>query len=317
MLPSGGVFANGEAELSESAVGRVRCVDVSTLTVMSDNSPQAGDTVQVSTRVSNSFGIAENVPFRMKLSTEQKAGKTVNVLEPAVTDIVCEVETGDAVCPTGFAYDAATNTITATIPRLSQGSAVWIRVDGLLITATKYLKSYDLFAEAPNVFGDVNLGDAGTNRSSTTFRWTEVVTIPIPTITLAVLDDCGLDNAVWVKPEDDDMLRWELSDGGRRIVAYTNDGYVFTDGQKLHDYGLAPDSGTPCAGTQPPAPNPPGSGSGVVPVQPEKPHATIVAKDKMGKLPATGTEVPVAMTVLLCGICLGSLGAYLRFRKAA
>ena len=246
---AGILFANGQRyERSEEAVGIVRCADASTLTTVSDHSPQVGDPVIVETQVSNSVGLAEDVPFRLQLSTDSTAAQQVNVLEVQadIQDITCVVESGNATCPTDFAYDAATNTITGTIAELPAGSSLKVSVRTLLTAAAKYLKTYKVYAEAPDVFGDRNLGPEGSNRSSTTFSWTERITIAIPAPPTQVKDPCGPDNAVWIKPEDSDTIRWELSDQGRRIIAHAIDGYLFDDGTTSHDYGFAHDSGELC-----------------------------------------------------------------------
>lgn len=245
---AGVLFANGQRYERSEAVGIVRCTDVSTLTTISDHSPQVGDPVIVEIQVSNSVGLAEDVPFRLQLSTDSTAAQQINVLEVQadIQDITCVVESGNATCPTDFAYDAATNTITGSVAELPAGSSLKVSVRTLLTAAAKYLKTYKVYAEAPDVFGDRNLGPEGSNRSSATFSWTEKITIAVPAPPTQVKDPCGPDNAVWIKPEDSDTIRWELSDQGRRIIAHAIDGYLFDDGTTSHDYGLAHDSGELC-----------------------------------------------------------------------
>lgn len=244
-------FEGGYESIIRSAEVQVRCADVSTKTVLSDNTPQVGDRVMVETDVSNSVGVAENVPVVLQLATDDTSGSSLNVLEATegVRGISCVVESGNIQCPTNFAYDATTNTITGTIPKMPAGSSLKISVNTVLTTATKYLKTYKLYAQAPNVFGDRHLGPEGTNRSSATFSWTEKVTITPPDTPTDINDPCGVDNATWVKPEDTDMVRWELLDGGRKLSVHTVNGYLFAEGATSYDYGFAPDSGTLCSFT--------------------------------------------------------------------
>ncbi len=240
-----GSFAEGS--IVEATVdGRVRCVDVSTKMVLSDYSPRVGERVQVATEVSNSVGVAEEVPFVVRLSTDTRSGQKVNVLTAdARQDVTCSVLAGEAECPTSFTYDAEANTITGVIPRLPKNSAVQIGVNALLTTAAKYLKTYDVYAETPGIFADPYLGPEGSNRSSTTFSWVDEVTIPVPQTPTDITDPCGTDNAVWIKPEDTYTIRWELTDDGH-LVAHTQAGYVFPDGGTSHDFGKAVDSGVLC-----------------------------------------------------------------------
>lgn len=67
--------------------------------------------------------------------------------------------------------------------------------------------------------------------------------IPVPKAP-EVNDPCGANNATWIVPADTSSVNWTVSDG--RLMASTKEGYVFSDGTKSHDYGVAKDSGTPC-----------------------------------------------------------------------
>lgn len=61
----------------------------------------------------------------------------------------------------------------------------------------------------------------------------------------SVADACGPGNAEWNVPADTDSVVWKLRDDGH-LIASTTPGYEFTDGTTSHDYGVAPDSNTPC-----------------------------------------------------------------------
>lgn len=239
-------FAEG-SKTSSGIRAQVRCsVDVSTTTVLSDYSPRVGEFVDVVSQVSNSAGLAEDVPFWLQLPVDDRSGRKVDVLSVDVAkDVVCEVEVGDGECPTGFTYDAQANAVVGVIPRLPLGSAVKIKARTLLTTGAKFLKTYDVFAQTPGIFADFHLGPEGSNRSSTTFSWSEIVTILIPDTPVEVEDPCGVGNAVWVKPEDTYTLRWEVTDQGH-LVVYPQEGYVFEGGQVSHDFGVPVDSGQLC-----------------------------------------------------------------------
>lgn len=238
-------FAKGSVTVA-SIYGRVRCVDVSTVTTLSDYSPRVGEFVDVVSQVSNSAGLAEDVPFWLQLPVDDRSGRKVDVLSVDVAkDVVCEVEVGDGECPTGFTYDAQANAVVGVIPRLPLGSAVKIKARTLLTTGAKFLKTYDVFAQTPGIFADFHLGPEGSNRSSTTFSWSEIMTILIPDTPVEVEDPCGVGNAVWVKPEDTYTLRWEVTDQGH-LVVYPQEGYVFEGGQVSHDFGVPVDSGQLC-----------------------------------------------------------------------
>ncbi len=239
-------FADGKKSQEAEVVTRIRCVDVSTTTALSNYSPKVGERVDVVTQVSNSIGTAADVPFTLQLSTDNRSGEKVNVLTTnAAQDVTCTVESGDAVCPSSFTYDPEANTLTGMIPHLAKGSSLRITVNILLNTAAKYLKTYDVYAETPGIFGDRRLGPEGSNRSSTTFSWSGIVTIPLPNAPADITDPCGLNNAVWVKPEDTYTIRWELNDQGH-LLAYPQNGYVFPGGATSHDFGVAADSGDLC-----------------------------------------------------------------------
>ncbi len=240
-------FAEGSSTSVGAYIGgRVRCVDVSTTTVLSDYSPRVGEFVDVVAQVSNSAGLAEDVPFWLQLPVDDRSGRKVDVLSVDVAkDVLCEVEVGDGECPTGFTYDAQANAVVGVIPRLPLGSAVKIKARTLLTTGAKFLKTYDVFAQTPGIFADFHLGPEGSNRSSTTFSWSEIVTILVPDTPVEVEDPCGVGNAVWVKPEDTYTLRWEVTDQGR-LVVYPQEGYVFEGGQVSHDFGVPVDSGQLC-----------------------------------------------------------------------
>lgn len=63
-------------------------------------------------------------------------------------------------------------------------------------------------------------------------------------------DPCGPRNADWLLPTDTDQLNWEL-DSAHNLIVYTTEGYVFTDGTTMHNYGQPVDSNEPCATTCP------------------------------------------------------------------
>lgn len=68
--------------------------------------------------------------------------------------------------------------------------------------------------------------------------------VPVPA-TPEVNDPCGVNNASWVKPADSAQVSWVVRSDGH-LIATANEGYVFSDGTKSHDYGVAKDAGTPC-----------------------------------------------------------------------
>jgi hypothetical protein len=58
-------------------------------------------------------------------------------------------------------------------------------------------------------------------------------------------DPCGPANALWDVPRDTREYSWSLRDDGHLIVTTTAD-YVFSNGQTTYDFGVAPDSNSPC-----------------------------------------------------------------------
>ena len=57
-------------------------------------------------------------------------------------------------------------------------------------------------------------------------------------------DPCGVDNATWNVPADTATITWSLVDG--ELIATAKDGYLFTDGTSVTNYGTAPDSDELC-----------------------------------------------------------------------
>ena len=281
----------------------------------------------------------------------------VSVLETTDQNLTCVVENGDAVCPTQLLYDATTNTVRATIPRLPKGSSLKISADTELTMAAQYQKPYEVWAEV----------SSGKGRSSATLSWRDPLTTPVfdlcylissygpvaifpvpgdlsgpdsgwhireimntflvrwevadqdhliahlkdgytfpdgatshdfgppqdywgcwiggfvqqgmldwgafsmPIPAPQVNDPCGPDNAVWIKPEDDYMLIWEITDQGHLIARLNAQNYpIFPDLTTSHDYGVAPDSGVPCVDLpQAPAVNDPCGPDNAVWIKPE------------------------------------------------
>lgn len=74
----------------------------------------------------------------------------------------------------------------------------------------------------------------------------EPIEEPLPPVP-AVTDPCNLNgpNAAWIVPADTDEVTWTLQTNGE-LVASTTDGYVFTNGETSHNYGLPTDSGITC-----------------------------------------------------------------------
>lgn len=95
--------------------------------------------------------------------------------------------------------------------------------------------------------------------------------MPQPIPAPQVNDPCGPDNAVWIKPEDDYTLIWEITDQGHLIARVNAQNYpIFPDLTTSHDYGVAPDSGVPCVDLpQAPAVNDPCDPDNAVWIKPE------------------------------------------------
>jgi len=90
--------------------------------------------------------------------------------------------------------------------------------------------------------------DVGQPKPSTT-DCPRVTMLPAkPTVT----DPCGLNNATWNKPADTATVHWTISASGH-LIASTIGNYIFSDGTKTHDYGVAKDSGTLCTSVVVPA----------------------------------------------------------------
>ena len=82
------------------------------------------------------------------------------------------------------------------------------------------------------------------------------VKVPVPAQP-SVNDPCGSANATWIVPADTKVTFWSLRSDGHLIVN-TIKGYMFNDGTKSHDYGVAVDSNVACPiPLPPPAPQPP------------------------------------------------------------
>ena len=89
-------------------------------------------------------------------------------------------------------------------------------------------------------------GYALTGPSSWTLNFTNsscIVTIDIPAAP-SVNDPCGLDNATWNVPADTAQIDWELTNGV--LTATAKQGYVFTGGKTVINFGVAVDSGELC-----------------------------------------------------------------------
>jgi|GEM_PF-4808746 len=57
-------------------------------------------------------------------------------------------------------------------------------------------------------------------------------------------DPCGPANASWDIPQDTYAYTWSISEG--HLIATAKANYVFTNGQTVIDFGVAPDSNQPC-----------------------------------------------------------------------
>ena len=249
------VFADGSTEIKSevNATLNVQCVDVSLRSVLSDQRPRVGERVRFVVDVSNSVGLAEDTPFEVQLPVDSWDGVVSNVLsvDPA-QDVSCEVLTGGGVCPSGFTYDAASNTIRGVIPSLPKDASVRVSVDALLTDAAKFKETYRVFAHTPGIVGDRNLGAEGANRASTTFSWVDVVDLPkVPSLQevnvespFPCVEPDGQGGFAWVSPTvgisrwETHKYVWEINAEGH-LVATTQPGYVFPGGITTHDYGVA------------------------------------------------------------------------------
>lgn len=237
---------------SASVTARVRCVDVSTTSSVLDRSPVPGGGVRIVSEVSNSVGYGESVPFELVLP---KTDNGLNVLYASGVTPVCEVVSGQGICPTSYSYDRASNKITGVIEYLGHNSSLRFTTPTVFTSDGRFNQSYRVYTRSAPVPYDVRMGSEGVNESSDTFTWIDYLDTEIPP-TPQINDLCGLNNARWVKPEDTDTVRWELQENGRRILAHAKDGYKFEgeNNKFTHDYGIAKDSNTPCVIDVPVAP---------------------------------------------------------------
>jgi hypothetical protein len=69
--------------------------------------------------------------------------------------------------------------------------------------------------------------------------------IPVPAMPNTT-DECGPNNAEWVKPADTAQVTWSITQSGH-LIATTTAGYVFPGNETTHDYGKAVETNTqPC-----------------------------------------------------------------------
>lgn len=97
--------------------GTIICSDVSTSTSVSKSQPQPGEALTASTIVTNSLGVASNIPVTIQLPEK---GFIVNAAAPTAN---C-TPSANATCPTDLRYDETKHAHVGTVASLPAGESV-------------------------------------------------------------------------------------------------------------------------------------------------------------------------------------------------